>query len=94
PELVYLTSDLGKILGKFNSSIQGCKLIIMNKAGMLSEEWHKLNDHLKSLITEDYISVEHKGLENQECDHFLRFIVLNNHNTLIRLSKEIVVLYI
>ncbi|CAI2198386.1 19928_t:CDS:1, partial [Funneliformis geosporum] len=37
-ELVYSTSDLGKILGKFNSAIQGRKLIIMNKAGMASGE--------------------------------------------------------
>ncbi|CAI2195862.1 11107_t:CDS:1, partial [Funneliformis geosporum] len=46
PELVYSTSDLGKILGKFNSAIQGCKLIIMNKAEMASGKWHKANDHL------------------------------------------------
>ncbi|CAI2194179.1 15246_t:CDS:2, partial [Funneliformis geosporum] len=30
-KLVYLTSDLGKILGKFNTIIQECKLIIMNE---------------------------------------------------------------
>ncbi|CAI2190958.1 11531_t:CDS:2, partial [Funneliformis geosporum] len=65
-ELVYSTSDLGKILGKFNSPIQGRKLIIMNETGMASGEWHKGNDHLKSLITEDYVSIERKGLEFQE----------------------------
>ncbi|CAG8634499.1 10371_t:CDS:2 [Cetraspora pellucida] len=88
PELVYSTSDLGKILEKFNSSIQGHKLIIMNEAGMLSGEWHKLNDHLKSLITEDYVSIEHKGLENQECGHFPGFIVLSNYDALICVKQE------
>jgi hypothetical protein len=38
PELVYSTSDLRKILGKFNSPIQGRKLIIMNETGMASGE--------------------------------------------------------
>nr|CAG8444820.1 12207_t:CDS:2 [Entrophospora candida]CAG8446747.1 4449_t:CDS:2 [Entrophospora candida] len=42
--------------------IQGRKLIIMNETGMASGEWHKANDHLKPLITEDYISIEHKGI--------------------------------
>ncbi|CAJ0834274.1 1583_t:CDS:1, partial [Entrophospora sp. SA101] len=87
PELVYSMSDLGKILGKFNSSIQGRKLIIMNEAGMLSGEWHKSNDHLKSLITEDYVSIERKGLENQECGHFPGFIVLSNHDAPIRVEQ-------
>ncbi|GES94710.1 highly derived D5-like helicase-primase [Rhizophagus clarus] len=86
PELVYSTSDLGKILGKFNSAIQGRKLIIINEAGMASGEWHKANDHLKSLITEDYVSIECKGLEFQECGHYPRFMVLSNHDTPIRVE--------
>ena len=63
-ELVYSTFDLGKILEKFNSPIQGYKLIIMNEMGMASGEWHKANDYLKSLIIEDYVSIERKGLES------------------------------
>ncbi|CAG8603943.1 3454_t:CDS:2 [Cetraspora pellucida] len=57
--LVYSTSDLGKILGKFNSSIQG----------------------------QDYVSIERKGLENQDCGHFPRFIVLSNHDAPIRVEQ-------
>ncbi|CAI2195469.1 589_t:CDS:1, partial [Funneliformis geosporum] len=51
-ELFFATSDLRKVLGKFNSCIQAQKLILLNEAGMASGEWHKANDHLKSLITE------------------------------------------
>ncbi|CAG8696848.1 10939_t:CDS:2, partial [Scutellospora calospora] len=50
--LYYVTSDLGKILGKFNSIIQGKKLIVMNETSMSSREWHRFNSYLKSLITE------------------------------------------
>jgi len=59
----------------------------MNEAGMLSGEWHKSNDHLKSLITEDYVSIERKGLENQDCGHFPGFIVLSNHDAPIRVEQ-------
>ncbi|RHZ87221.1 hypothetical protein Glove_38g65 [Diversispora epigaea] len=52
----------------------------MNEAGMLTGEWHKSNDHLKSLITEDYITIEHKGLEPFDCGHFPGFMILSNHN--------------
>jgi len=34
PELFYATSDLGNILGRFNSCIQGRKIIAMNETGM------------------------------------------------------------
>ncbi|CAJ0645343.1 16307_t:CDS:2, partial [Entrophospora sp. SA101] len=61
--------------------IQGRKLIIMNEMGMASGEWHKANDHLKSLITEEYILIEHKGLESKEYKHFPGFMVLSNHDT-------------
>ncbi|RHZ76065.1 hypothetical protein Glove_207g24 [Diversispora epigaea] len=87
PELVFSTSDLGKILGKFNGCVQGRKLIIMNEAGMLTGEWHKSNDHLKSLITEDYITIEHKGLEPFDCGHFPGFMVLSNHDAPIRVEQ-------
>ncbi|PKK56200.1 hypothetical protein RhiirC2_800534, partial [Rhizophagus irregularis] len=50
--LHFATSDLEKILGRFNSAIQARKLIVMNKTGMSSGEWHRFNGHLKSLITE------------------------------------------
>ncbi|PKK69628.1 hypothetical protein RhiirC2_712517 [Rhizophagus irregularis] len=60
PERVYSTSDLGKIFGKFNSAVQGRKLIIMNETRMAKDEWQKANGHLKSLITEDYVLIEQK----------------------------------
>ena len=61
--LHYATSDLEKILGRFNSAIQARKLIVMNETGMSSGEWHRFNGHLKSLITERMVAIERKGLE-------------------------------
>ena len=63
--LHYATSDLEKILGRFNSAIQARKLIVMNETGMSSGEWHKFNGHLKFLITEGMVSIERKGIETK-----------------------------
>ena len=61
--LHYATSDLEKILERFNSAIQARKLIVMNETGMSSGDWHRFNGHLKSLITEGMVTIERKGFE-------------------------------
>jgi hypothetical protein len=86
-ELFYATSDLGKILGRFNSCIQGRKLILMNETGMSSGDWHKYNDHLKSLITEDYLKIERKGLEPIVINDYAGFMITSNHDTPLRVEK-------
>ncbi|GES83164.1 hypothetical protein GLOIN_2v1877063 [Rhizophagus clarus] len=44
----------------WNCPIQARKLIVMNETKMSSGEWHKFNGHLKSLITERMVSIEHR----------------------------------
>ncbi|RHZ54551.1 hypothetical protein Glove_426g27 [Diversispora epigaea] len=85
-ELFYATSDLGKILGRFNSCIQARKLIVMNETGMSSGDWNKYNDHLKSLITEDYLTVERKGIEPKVIKDYTGFMVLSNHDAPLRIE--------
>src|SRR3954466_5105189 len=63
--LHYATLDLEKILGRFNSAIQARKLIVMNETGMSSGDWHRFNRHLKSLITEEMVTIERKGLKSK-----------------------------
>ncbi len=55
---------------------------------MASGEWHKVNDYLKSLIIENYVLIKHKDLKSQNCNHFIKFIILNNHDTLIQVEME------
>ncbi|CAG8499993.1 17905_t:CDS:2 [Cetraspora pellucida] len=86
PNLYYATSDLGKILEKFNSIIQAKKLIIMNKISMSSGKWHRFNGHLKFLITERKVSIECKGLETLKINNFSRFMVTSNQNALLKIE--------
>src|SRR6266487_2745395 len=52
----------------------------MNETGISSGDWHKYNDHLKSLIIEDYLTIECKGLEPKVLKDYAGFIVLSNHD--------------
>jgi len=84
--LHFATSDLEKILGRFNSAIQARKLIVMNETGMSSGEWHKFNKHLKSLITEGRVVIERKGLETKRLKDFARYMVTSNQDASIKID--------
>jgi hypothetical protein len=58
----------------------------MNETGMSSGDWHKFNDHLKSLITEDYVMIERKGLEPKVLKHYAGFMVTSNHDTPLQIE--------
>jgi uncharacterized protein YcaQ len=84
--LHFATSDLEKILGRFNSAIQARKLIVMNETGMSSGEWHKFNGHLKSLITEGKVAIERKGLETKRLKDFAGYMVTSNQDAPLKID--------
>ncbi len=84
--LHFATSDLEKILGRFNSAIQARKLIVMNETGMSSGEWYKFNGHLKSLITEGKVAIERKGLETRRLKDFAGYMVTSNQDTPLKID--------
>ena len=84
--LHYAISDLEKILGRFNSAIQARKLIVMNKTGMSSKDWHRFNGHLKSLITEGMVTIERKGLESKQLKDFAGYMVTSNQDAPLKID--------
>ena len=84
--LHFATSDLEKILGRFNSPLQARKLIVMNETGMSSGKWHKFNGHLKSLITERRVAIERKGLETKRLKDFAGYMVTSNQDAPIKID--------
>src|SRR3954451_24839289 len=84
--LHYATSDLEKILGRFNSAIQARKLIVMNETGMSNGDWHKFNGHLKSLIMEGKVSIERKGLELKRLNDFAEYMVTSNQDAPLKID--------
>src|SRR5436189_929623 len=84
--LHFATSDLEKILRRFNSAIQARKLIVMNETGMSSGEWHRFNGHLKSLITERMVAIERKGLETIRINDYAGYMVTSNQDAPLKID--------
>ena len=55
---------------------------------MASEEWYKVNDHLKSLITESYVTIECKELKPKTIKDLTEYIVLSNHDASFRIKMS------
>ena len=53
---------------------------------MSSEKWHRFNGYLKSLITEEKISIEHKGLETKRLKDFAGYMVTSNQDAPIKID--------
>ncbi len=79
-------SDLEKILGRFNSTIQARKLIVINETGMSSGKWHRFNGHLKSLITERMVAIERKGLETIRINDYAGYMVTSNQDAPLKIN--------
>jgi len=65
------------VLGKFNSTIEGLRLIIMDE--LLIENWHKFSDHMKALTTTPVIKIENKGVDARHVRHKAGIMVTTNH---------------
>jgi uncharacterized protein (UPF0297 family) len=86
PENFLSTSRLNDVVGRFNKEIQGRKLIVLNECGMTGSEWHSANDHLKSLITEPYVSIERKGIDSRTVNDYAGYMILSNHHAPLRVE--------
>jgi hypothetical protein len=78
-------NDIEQVIGRFNG-------ILMNKLLTCCDEIsnyggaHKSNDKLKSLITEEQINIEHKGMEMITIDDRNRYIFLTNNDWPIKVE--------
>ena len=58
----------------------------MNETDMSNGDWHRFNGHLKSLITEEKVSIERKGLELKRLNDFTGYIVTSNQNAPLKID--------
>jgi hypothetical protein len=87
-ELVYSTSDVSSLVGRFNSPLVGRVLFVLEEAPCASSyDWRILENRLKNYITENMISIERKGQDPIKVKNTVSFII-NTNNTAIRLSYD------
>jgi hypothetical protein len=84
-QLYAYCNDIEQVIGRFNG-------ILMNKLLTCCDEIsnyggaHRSNDKLKSLITEEQINIEHKGMEMITIDDRNRYIFLTNNDWPIKVE--------
>ncbi|EXX53048.1 hypothetical protein RirG_247620 [Rhizophagus irregularis DAOM 197198w] len=58
----------------------------MNETGISNGKWHRFNGHLKSLITERMVAIEHKGLETIRINDYAGYMVTSNQDALLKID--------
>ena len=87
-ELVYTTSDVSSLVGRFNAPLVGRVLFVLEEAPCASAyDWRILENRLKNYITESTISVERKCQDPIKVKNTVSFII-NTNNYAIRLSHD------
>jgi hypothetical protein len=87
-ELVYSTSDVSSLVGRFNAPLVGRVLFVLEEAPCGSTyDWKVLENRLKNYITENMISIERKGQDPIKVKNTVSFII-NTNNYAIRISYD------
>jgi len=87
-ELVYITSDVSSLVGRFNATLGVRVLFVLEEAPCASAyDWRILENRLKNYITENMISVKRKCQDPIKVKNTVSFII-NTNNYAIRLSHD------
>ena len=68
-----------KIVGRFNTILQGKRLVCVNEMGSTRDEFRKNWECMKSYITDPTILIEPKGINSYDIDNISNFIMFTNH---------------
>ncbi len=79
------TSDMDAIFGKFNEMLSGKLFVGLDEAKLHKEEYLR---RLKSLVTEDDVSITKKGIDTSSEISMTRFIGTTNDDLPVRLKEE------
>ncbi len=83
---VYDTSDIDKIVGKFNGSIAGKFMVCLNEAS--GKDIFAVMDKIKDMITREFTTLEYKGIDAIEVTDFINYCLTTNNLKPLPLSKD------
>lgn len=74
-------TDPKHIVGSFNSHLRSCLLLFADEAFYAGDKRHESN--LKTLITEQYRSIEAKGVDVEQAPNFTKVILASNNSWVV-----------
>lgn len=83
---VYDTSDIDKIVGKFNGNIAGKFMVCLNEAS--GKDLYAVMDKIKDMITREYATIEFKGVDPIEVMDYINYCLTTNNLKPLPISKD------
>lgn len=82
-----MVARIETVLGRFNKHMEGKLLTVLNEISNYGGA-HKSNDYLKSLITDETLTIEPKGKETYTIRDCSRFVFLTNNNWAVKVESR------
>ena len=87
--LVFRSSDVSILGGRFNSPLQGKLLYVAEELPCSDKhDWHQMDGKLKNYITDDKISIEKKGKDHIKINNTISFIINTNNDYAIKMGTD------
>ena len=83
-----ITTGIEPLTQRFNSILRSKLFINANELCTTSENFSSTFDKMKTLITEDKITIEVKGVEPFQIDNYANFILTTNHKFTVKLEAD------
>ena len=80
--------DMKHICGNFNALVENKTLMVVNELEDADNNMYYNDSRLKDLITEETVSIEHKGVDPKGHPIFANFIFISNNETPIRVTDK------
>jgi phage/plasmid-associated DNA primase len=74
-----MVEGIGEVVGRFNTILQGKRLVVVNELCSTKDEFKSNFDKIKSKITDSTIGIEPKGVNKYEIDNIGNYILFTNH---------------
>ena len=80
--------DINQALGKFNIIMKNKLFVCIKEMATLKEEYHKMFDKFKSLITDSTINLEQKGIDIITLNNIANYIITTNNDFSIKIEES------
>ena len=79
---------VGNVVGKFNTILQGKRLICINEMSSTKDEFRSNFDKMKSYITDPTLIIEPKGINSYSVDNIRNFIMFSKHRDSVIVEQQ------
>ena len=79
---------IGEVVGRFNTILQGKRLIVVNELCSTKDEFRSNFDKIKGKITDSTIGIEPKGVNKYEIDNIGNYILFTNHRDAVVVEER------